>query len=78
MSSTEAIRTLQHASEYIFCTRILNGTQKRMRGTAELWQAMATLHECRSSLEIESQAASESARYRGLNLRPTLVCSLSA
>ena len=78
MSNAEAIRTLQHASEYIFSARIASGPMKRMRGAPDLWQAMATLYECRNSLEIESQAASESAKYRGLNLRPTLVCSLSA
>lgn len=78
MSNTEAIRTLQHASEYIFSSRIASGSRKRMRRTTELWQAMATLHECRNSLQLESQAAAESTNYRNLKPRPMLVCSLSA
>ena len=78
MSNAEAIRTLQHASEYIFSSHIARGPQKRIRGTRELWQTMATLHECRNSVAEESQAMVESAKYRRINLKPTLVCSLSA
>ena len=77
MSNAQAIRTLQHASEYIFSSRIAGGSRKRMRRT-ELWQAMATLHECRNSLQLDSQAAPESTNYHNLKPRPMLVCSLSA
>lgn len=77
MSQADAIRTLQHASEYIFCSRIADAPGS-MRGKTEFWQAMATLNECRNSIEIEFQAAIESADYRDKSFRPTLVCGLTA
>ena len=77
MSHADAIRTLQHASEYIFCARIADAPGP-MRGKAELWQAMATLNECRNSIEIETLAAAESAEYRDQNFRPMLICGLTA
>lgn len=77
MSQADAIRTLQHASEYIFCSRIADAPGS-MRGKAEFWQAMATLNECRNSIEIEFQSTVESTEYRDQNLRPMLVCGLTA
>ena len=78
MSNNEAMRTLQHASEYIFSSRISAGSPRTMRRTPELWYAMAILHECRSSIQIESDAEAYSAAYRRTHGRPTLVCALSA
>jgi hypothetical protein len=75
MSNADAIRTLQHASDYIFVSRIASVPRNRMRRSADVWQAMATLHECRNSLRINLQADS-AAGYRMASKRPTLVCGL--
>src|SRR5262249_26193523 len=50
MTSTDAMRILQHASFYIFSTRVIGGPGKTMRGSVEVWQAMATLDQCRREL----------------------------
>ena len=78
MSNNQAMRTLQHASEYIFSSRINVGSPKTMRNKPELWYAMAILHECRNSIQIESEAEAYSAAYRQTYGRPMLVCALSA
>ena len=50
MTTSDAIRVLQHASFYIFSTRVVGGPGKTMRGSVEVWQAMATLDHCRNLL----------------------------
>jgi hypothetical protein len=50
MTSIEAMRILQHASFYIFSTRVVGGPGKTMRGSVDVWQAMATLDHCRNEL----------------------------
>lgn len=74
MSNADAIRTLQHASEYIFASRIASAPRNRMRRSADVWQAMATLHECRNSLRVNHQASA--AGYRIASKRPVLTCGL--
>lgn len=76
MSSADAIRTLQHASQYIFVSGIATAPGRSMRKKKmDLWQAMATLHECRNSVEQDGQTEVTPVR-RIKNLRPALVCSL--
>jgi hypothetical protein len=74
MSNADAIRTLQHASDYIFASRIATVPRNRMRRSADVWQAMATLHECRNSLRGNHQAGA--AGYRIASKRPVLTCGL--
>jgi hypothetical protein len=74
MSNADAIRTLQHASEYIFSSRIASAPRNRMRRSADVWQAMATLHECRNSLRVNHQVSA--AGYRIASKRPVLTCGL--
>src|SRR5205823_6483377 len=50
MTNNDAIRILQHAAFYIFSSRVVGGPGRRMRGTVDLWQAMATLDRCRREL----------------------------
>jgi len=50
MTSIDAIRILQHASFYIFSTRVVGGPGKTMRGTVDVWQTMAMLDQCRNAL----------------------------
>lgn len=50
VTNIDAMRMLQHASFYIFSTRVVGGPGKTMRGSADVWQAMATLDHCRSEL----------------------------
>jgi len=50
MTSIDAMRILQHASFYIFSTRVVGGPGKTMRGSVDVWQAMATLDHCRSEV----------------------------
>jgi len=59
MTSIDAMRILQHASFYIFSTRVIGGPGKTMRGSVDVWQAMATLDHCRSEvLRTEMSGAS--------------------
>jgi hypothetical protein len=50
MTAVDAMRILQHASFYIFSTRVVGGPGKTMRGSVDVWQAMATLDHCRGEL----------------------------
>ena len=50
MTNNDAVRTLQHAAFYIFSSRVVGGPGRRMRGTLDVWQAMATLDQCRREL----------------------------
>ena len=78
MSHAEAIRTLQRASEYIFASKIAAASRKTMRGNTELWQAMATLNECRNALAREGRDSYDRANCQTKAPRLALVCSLSA
>lgn len=62
MTSIDAMRILQHASFYIFSTRVVGGPGKTMRGTVDVWQAMATLDQCRNELLQASMEAPGTAR----------------
>jgi hypothetical protein len=50
MTSMDGMRILQHASFYIFSTRVVGGPGKTMRGSVDVWQAMAMLDQCRREL----------------------------
>ena len=50
MTSIDAMRILQHASFYIFSSRVVGGPGKTMRGSVDVWQAMAMLDQCRREL----------------------------
>jgi hypothetical protein len=50
MTSMDGMRILQHASFYIFSTRVVGGPGKTMRGSVDVWQAVATLDQCRREL----------------------------
>jgi hypothetical protein len=50
MTTVDAMRILQHASFYIFSTRVVGGPGKTMRGSVDVWQAMATLDQCRNEV----------------------------
>lgn len=78
MSHAEAIRTLQRASEYIFSSQIARSSRKTMRGRTELWQAMATLNECRSAVEREERDGFRLSSYCQQTPRLSLICGLSA
>src|SRR5947208_16699284 len=53
------MRVLQHASFYIFSTRVVGGPGKTMRGSVDVWQAMATLDHCRN-LVLRAQSVETS------------------
>ncbi|MBV9075392.1 MAG: hypothetical protein JOZ10_17340 [Acidobacteria bacterium] len=72
MSNAEAIQKLQHASEYIFAAHIAGGSKRRRR--AELWRAMAMLHECRNRVEVDARCNGAVLSQRGSILHPALVC----
>lgn len=63
MTTVDAMRILQHASFYIFSTRVVGGPGKTMRGSVDVWQAMATLDHCRSEL-LNTQIADASTSPR--------------
>ncbi len=73
MSNAEAIQKLQHASGYIFAAHIAGGRGKRRR-KAELWRAMAMLHECRNRVEVDAHCNGAVPSQRGSILHPALVC----
>jgi len=65
MTSIDAMRILQHASFYIFSTRVVGGPGKTMRGSVDVWQAMATLDQCRRDVlytEIASASPDEESK----------------
>ena len=81
MTNVDAMRILQHASFYIFSTRVVGGPGKTMRGSADVWQAMATLDHCRSELlntQIEgaSQEESENSVFSRSGLKRNAVAGL--
>jgi hypothetical protein len=63
VTTNDAMRVLQHASFYIFSTRVVGGPGKTMRGSVDVWQAMATLDRCRNLLLrtqiVETSTSSE-------------------
>jgi len=59
MTNEQAIQSLQHAADYLFFTRVIQGSGKTMRGTAEAWQAMSTLHGCRNAIQAEPGARAQ-------------------
>jgi len=63
MSNQEATQKLQHAADYIFLTRVIQGSGKTMRGTAEAWQAMSTLHGCRNAIQLEHAVKQPGSRF---------------
>src|SRR5579872_2194257 len=64
MSNEEATQILQHAAAYIFCTRIIRGSGKTMRGTIESWQSMSTLHGCVNEIRAERAARRDRAEQQ--------------
>lgn len=78
MSHAEAIQTLRHASRYIFSSQIARSPGKTIRGRAELWQAMATLDECRNAVQREACDTVVSSGSGSKAPRLTLVCGLRA
>jgi len=64
MTSEQAIQSLQHAADYIFFTRVIQGSGKTMRGTAEAWQAMSTLHGLRNVIQAEPGARAQRDGFR--------------
>jgi hypothetical protein len=78
MSQAEAIRTLQRASEYIFSSQIAGSSRKTMRGRTELWQAMATLDECRNAVAREERYSLGNFNYSKKTPHLSLICGLTA
>jgi hypothetical protein len=81
MTNIDAMRILQHASFYIFSTRVVGGPGKTMRASVDVWQAMATLDHCRSELlntQIEgaSQEESENSVFSRTSLKRNAVAGL--
>lgn len=64
MSKLDATQKLQHAADYIFLTRVIQGSGKTMRGTAEAWQTMSTLHGCRNAIQAEHRVLARSNRAK--------------
>ena len=68
MTSMDGMRILQHASFYIFSTRVVGGPGKTMRGSVDVWQAMAMLDQCRRELlgtQIDGADASRDEDSKG-------------
>ena len=81
MTNIDAMRILQHASFYIFSTRVVGGPGKAMRGSVDVWQAMATLDHCRSELlsaqiEDASQEKSEDSVFIRTGLKRNAIAGL--
>lgn len=67
MTSTDAMRILQHASFYIFSTRVVGGPGKTMRGSVDVWQSMAMLDQCRRELAGAEMNDAETLREKDSN-----------
>ena len=52
MNTNDAIRTLQHAADYIFLTRLVRGTGN-LRESSAVWQAITMLRAKRDSIAKE-------------------------
>lgn len=67
MTSTDAMRILQHASFYIFSTRVVGGPGKTMRGSVDVWQSMVMLDQCRRELAGTEMNDAEALRDKDSN-----------
>ena len=76
MTNTDAMRILQHASFYIFSTRVVGGPGKTMRGSVDVWQAMATLDRCRSELISTQIEQSEGSVLSGAGSKRNAIAGL--